>query len=284
MLKFSIVTPTFNQGKFIEQTIQSVKNQNYGNIEHIVIDGGSKDQTLDILKKYQHLKWISEPDKGQIDAALKGMKMISGDIFGWINSDDMYFENIFPQIAEFFDKNPNVAAIYGDYHWIDEKGQFIKKIRELSFNRHRLLFHNFMAHPTVFIRTSVFDKIGIFRSDLEYTMDLEYWFRLCDTFNIAHIPLFIAKLRLHPFCKTYLHKDKQKADAVYTMQLHEKLFADINKTRWRWVLWKLYYMWLKELLEFRSNPLFNIKKWLWNLAGLLSFHKFDPPYQYRIRY
>jgi len=113
MNKISIVTPSFNSAKFIEDCIQSVLNQNYLNFEHIIIDGGSTDGTIEI-KKYPHLKWISEPDEGIYDAMNKGIKLSSGEIIGILNSDDFYEPNIFMSIATIFRKDPKIALVHGD--------------------------------------------------------------------------------------------------------------------------------------------------------------------------
>ncbi|MBP7435874.1 MAG: glycosyltransferase [Bacteroidales bacterium] len=110
--RVSIITPSYNQGQFIEKTILSVLNQNYHNFEHIIVDGGSIDNTLEILKKYPYLIWISEPDKGQSDTFNKGLKVSSGEIIGWLNSDDMYKQNIFSGIVKYFDEEPDIDVIY----------------------------------------------------------------------------------------------------------------------------------------------------------------------------
>ena len=105
-MKLSILTPSYNQGDFIEKNINSVMNQDWDDIEHIILDGGSTDNTLSILKKYPHLKWVSEPDEGQADALNKGLQMASGDIVGWINSDDYYEANIFREVITIFENEP----------------------------------------------------------------------------------------------------------------------------------------------------------------------------------
>ena len=118
-LKFSVITPSFNNAQYIEQTIKSVLEQNYPNFEHIVIDGGSTDGTVEILKKHSHLKWVSEKDEGQADALNKGFRMATGDIIAWINSDDWYEPNIFGNIAEWFERNPDKNIVMGDCNLID---------------------------------------------------------------------------------------------------------------------------------------------------------------------
>jgi glycosyltransferase involved in cell wall biosynthesis len=135
--KISIITPSFNQGRFIADAIESVANQDYQNKEHIIIDAQSTDETLDVLKSYshyKHLKWISEPDKGQSDALNKGFKLANGDIIGWLNADDFYHKKCFTSVVDFFNKNTSVDILYGDYHWIDDKGKLIQKRKEIDFD------------------------------------------------------------------------------------------------------------------------------------------------------
>ena len=132
--KISVVTPSFNQGRFIEDCIKSVLDQNYPNFEHIIVDNCSTDGTLEVLKKYPHLKWIFETDKGQSDAINKGFRRSTGDIVAWLNSDDFYCENVFWKIVEIFLKNPQVFWIYGNSYFVDEKGKKITYKRALPFN------------------------------------------------------------------------------------------------------------------------------------------------------
>lgn len=283
-LRFSIVTPSFNQGSFIEETILSVKNQQYDNFEHLVIDGGSKDSTVDILKRYPHLRWVSEPDKGQTNAGNKGIRMAGGDIIGWLNSDDIYFDDIFLSVESFFQENPGVEVVYGDYVWIDEAGVFIKKVKEIPFVLHRLLFHNFIAHPTVFMKKDIFDTIGFFREDLQFAMDYEFLLRASKKFKIAHLPLFIAKLRFHPNAKTYTHREAQRADYIFITRIHHDLFASAATPKALYPLKKLYFMGLKELIEFRNNPSFYCKKLFFNILSFVSLKRIHPDYRFKMHY
>ena len=125
--KISIVTVSLNQGNFIEDAIQSVLNQNYKNFEHIIIDGLSTDNTINILKKYEHLVWISEKDEGQSDALNKGFKKCTGDIIGWLNSDDMYLEDTFDTIV-YEMQNSSIDAVYGNYMFMNKDKELTRKV------------------------------------------------------------------------------------------------------------------------------------------------------------
>ena len=168
-LSLSIITPSYNQGKFIEECLLSVKQQNYPALEHIVIDGGSTDGTLEILKQYSrqsgwgHLKWIWEPDRGQSDALNKGFRLATGDVIGWLNSDDIYLPGSFQAIANAFQERQSVDLIYGDYLMIDEAGKLLQTRREVSFSRF-ILRHthvNFVqSSSSLFFLRRVVDEIG----------------------------------------------------------------------------------------------------------------------------
>src|SRR5580704_9036975 len=140
-LSLSIVTPSLNQGTFIGEALLSVHSQNYGSLEHLVIDGGSSDITISILRRYadeerwSHLHWISEPDRGQGDALNKGFSRTKGDVVGWLNSDDRYRPGCFERVVEVFQKYPEVDVVYGDYTCIDETGRVSQIRREIEFSR-----------------------------------------------------------------------------------------------------------------------------------------------------
>ncbi len=178
-MKLSIVTPSYQQGQFIERTIQSVLNQNYPHLEYLVFDGGSQDETVDVLKKYAtNVQWVSEKDKGQADAVNKGILASSGDILGWLNSDDVYYPDAFAKVMDFFENNPHVDIVYGlaDHIGLDDKP--FEEYPTEAFNFERLKDVCFICQPTVFFRKRLFEQHGLLREDLNYCMDYELWLRL----------------------------------------------------------------------------------------------------------
>ena len=200
--KISIITPSFNQGAFIEQTIKSVLNQNYPNLEYIIIDGGSSDNTVDIIKKYEkHLKyWVSEPDRGQSHALNKGFKKATGDIIAWINSDDYYLSDTLKQISELFKQNPDIDIIYGDVINFSETKENYFKVKE--FEPLDFLSRISIHQPGVFWRRKLLDKAGLLDESLHYAMDYDLWMRLFFNYKSLKINKPFAKFRMHPNSKT----------------------------------------------------------------------------------
>jgi glycosyltransferase involved in cell wall biosynthesis len=194
----SIITPSFNKGPYIEETIQSVRNQTYKNIEHIVFDAGSTDETISLLKKYnEHLQWVSEPDKGQSDAINKGWRMAKGDIIAYLNADDTYLPDTVESAVAFFGKNPDVRMLYGDGIITDEYGNNKRLIRHGEFSIKDLVFCKDMVfQPSVFLRREVFDTLGDVDVDLHLAMDLDYWLRTALVYKTAYLPkpLSVAKI------------------------------------------------------------------------------------------
>lgn len=186
----SIITPSFNQGQFIEETLKSVASQTYKNYEHIIIDGGSTDETIKILKKYKakypdKIKWISEKDNGQSDAINKGFKMAKGEILTWLNSDDYYFPYTLEKVVNFFKDNKSCFWLSGDYIVVNEEGKEIhslvrlykKFLRTLLF-KSTIYVANFINQPSTFFKKEVFEKVGRLNIKLHYEMDYEYWLRM----------------------------------------------------------------------------------------------------------
>lgn len=202
----SIITPSFNQDKFIEDAILSVKNQYYSNIEHIIVDGRSTDNTLDILRKYEgkyNLRWISEPDQGQSDAINKGFKMARGEIIGWINSDDAYFSRYtIDKVVKFFEEHEKAIIVYGDAVYIDSKNTVIRILPVLpNFEYSALKKRNILAQPSVFFKKCIADKYRL-NPSLHYAMDYDFWLRIGEHNKFFRINELLSCFRLHERSKT----------------------------------------------------------------------------------
>jgi len=224
----SIVTPSFNQGKYIEDNILSVKNQNYKNIEHIIIDGGSKDNTLEILQKYQHsynMYWISEPDKGQANAINKGFKLANGEIVGWLNSDDIYFDvGVIKQIVHEFYHRHKADIIYGDVVIINEKNFILKVQCFPKFNYQRMLRGDYIGQPGAFFRRKVVIE-NLLDENLQFGMDYEFWLRLGKKYNFIHIPKIIAGDRNHTERKILKRRNEMVIERDQIMQKYGQDFG-----------------------------------------------------------
>ncbi|MEI9475044.1 MAG: glycosyltransferase family 2 protein [Deltaproteobacteria bacterium] len=217
MRKVSIVTPSLNQGRFIEETIKSVQGQEYRNLEHIIVDGGSKDDTLNILRKYEgKIHWISEKDEGQADAVNKGFRIATGEIIGWLNSDDLYLPGTIRKVVDFFENNPAADWLYGRCRIIDENGQLTRKwisryknLLGRKFRYRILLLENFISQPSVFFKKSVVEAIGQMDTKRCFTMDYEYWLRIAGKFEPGVLREDLACFRIHQECKSYLGFKRQ---------------------------------------------------------------------------
>jgi len=201
---FTIITPSFNQGKFIESTILSVLSQRDLVLEYIINDGGSKDCTQEVLKKYNSdVIWTSEQDNGQSDAVNKGLKRAKGRYIGWINSDDLYYSQALMRVHEEFERNPDVDIVYGRALHIDINGGYIEDYPTEDWNDQRLDQICFLCQPAVFFRTSVLEKAGYLKDELTYCMDYEYWLRLRDLGCVfKYLPLVLSGSRMYSGNKT----------------------------------------------------------------------------------
>jgi glycosyltransferase involved in cell wall biosynthesis len=200
--KISIVTPSLNQGQFLEKTILSVLNQNYPNLEYIIIDGGSTDGSMDIIKKYEKYidYWVSEPDKGMYDAINKGIRLMNGDIWACLNSDDQYYLDTLEKIVFYFSKSPDVDIIFGNLDFVNDNGEFIYRKFFPKFNLNRIMRMNYLGvipQPAVFLRRSVIENVGYFDPNYNYASDMDYFIRAGKNCKIQHINLALTRFRLH---------------------------------------------------------------------------------------
>lgn len=204
--KISIIIPTLNQARFIEETIQSVLSQNYPNLEVIILDGGSTDGTQNILRKYDgSLTWISEPDHGQVDAINKGLKMVSGDVVAYLNSDDIYFPNTLSTVGKYFSEHPDTQILTGKCSNIDVNGTEIRswiKIYKnlwlkLGFDK-SLMVLDYVSQPATFWRANLIQSIGYFDLECHYAMDYDYWLRVTLVHKLKFIDQYLAKFRVYP--------------------------------------------------------------------------------------
>lgn len=182
----TIVTPSLNQGSFIEETIVSILSQQYPKLEYIIADGGSTDNTLDVLNKYSgQVQWYSKKDKGQTDAINNGMHMATGEIVAYLNADDILLPGSLLLAAGIFAQQKNVQWLTGQCRIIDENGKDIRPIISLyknlllySRSYRGLLVTNYISQPATFWRRSLIDTCGLLDESLHYVMDYEYWLRL----------------------------------------------------------------------------------------------------------
>lgn len=202
--KISIVTPSLNQGQYIEETIRSVLLQGYPNLEYIIIDGGSKDSSVDIIKRYEPwlTYWISETDDGQANAINKGFKISTGEIVAWLNSDDYYLRNIFNRLIKFIIKNTTIDLFYGDLLLLHEKTKKTEIVKARPFNLADQVRHKIIMQPTCFWRNNLFKKIGYLNETYENIFDVEYFIRASFSIKPKYFPCTLSCFRIQPEAKT----------------------------------------------------------------------------------
>jgi len=245
----SIITPSLNQAEFIKETLESVFTQDYPNIEYIVMDGGSMDGTIDIIRNFElqtkrfnkNMKfcWTSRKDRGQADAINKGIKMAHGDILCYLNSDDVLSPHAISSVVDAFYRNPKVLWITGDYDVINEKG---KKVQSFVTWYKRVLrclplgvslsFSNPVIQPSTFWRKSLSRKIGTFNQRLRYTFDYDYWLRAVVIGKPIILPQKLSLFRVHESSKGGKYFNKQFEEEIRVADTYHKnwLISLLHKT------------------------------------------------------
>lgn len=205
-MTFSIITPTYNSERYILENLRSIHcSQNYNAVEQIIVDGLSQDSTLEIIKKFKeehkaNIKIIVGRDKNMYDAINKGMRLINGDIWACINSDDQYYPDTLRKAASYFSKNPDVDVIFGDYDHVDENGEFVfRRFCYPKFNLDRLIRIGWciISQPATFLKQSVIAKVGFFDDSYDYASDYDYFIRVGKVCQVKHINCLFTMDRLH---------------------------------------------------------------------------------------
>lgn len=230
--KISVVTPSFNQGQYLEETIRSVLLQNYPNLEYFVMDGGSTDGSVDIIKKYEPwlAYWRSEPDSGQSASINQGFGLGTGDFIAWVNSDDFYSPNMLQVAVEYLVLHPDVGMIYGDRNVVDENSKIVQYIRYFSFFRWQLRYMSGIPQESAFFRAEIFNEVGRLNDQLQYAMDFDLWWRLSKVTKIQYLPKICGNYRNHRFTKgniTNIMVDspfRREVNSVRKKYMHRSLF------------------------------------------------------------
>jgi glycosyltransferase involved in cell wall biosynthesis len=217
--RMGIVTPTYNMAEFLEETIESVLSQKYPNLDYVVMDGGSKDGTVEILRKYDgKLRWCSERDGGQGDAINKGWHALSGDIFAYINADDTYLPNALPTVAEHFKRNPGVGMIYGEAYHVDVTGKIIDRYPTQPFDLETLNNQCYVCQPAAFLLREAYANAGMIDVNMHYALDYDLWIRVAKRYGVRKVDEYYATSRMHMDNKTLSSRRKVYQEIIGTVR------------------------------------------------------------------
>ena len=218
----SVITPSFNQGQFLEQTIRSVTSQDYPNLEYIVIDGASTDTSVDIIRKHagQIAHWCSEPDQGQADAIFKGFDKSSGEIMGWLNSDDLLLPGALTAVANYFQQHPEVEVVSGGAFCIDAEGRPLRRLFgnytlgvAATYNRFLYYEQDGVFQQATFWRRSAYDAVGGLDRSLHFVLDRDLFLRLAKRRKFGRLKQMLACFRLHEECKSVRIQNIREAES-----------------------------------------------------------------------
>jgi FkbM family methyltransferase len=258
----SIVTPSFNQAQFLQRTVDSVLGQTYPNIEYIVVDGGSNDGSVEILRSYgDRFAWISEPDRGQSHAINKGLARASGEILAYLNSDDVLLPRAAETVVRYLQDHPDGDLVYGTADYIDEHDNVTGSYHTADYTFTRLMHNCCICQPATFWRATAARLVGPFNESLSFAMDYEHWIRL-DRANakLVHIPERLAQSRLHASSKTRTAR----------RQIYREIF-EVSRREGGYVDYHYFISLWRELLRDRDRRLQRLVRFLPNLEDRMAY-------------
>ena len=231
MTLVSIITPSYNQAAYLEQTILSVLEQDFPHIEYIVIDGASTDSSVDIIKKYadRFAYWVSEKDRGQAEAINKGFARATGDVIAWLNSDDYYMQGAVSAAVKIFEENPDVVLVYGDMLAVDEHGKTFNTLTYEQLNLEDLLCFQIIGQPSVFMRRSAFQKTSGLNLDFHFLLDHLLWIHVAKHGQILHVNQIWSAARYHAAAKNRAKAAEFGSEAFRILEVaeHDKELASV---------------------------------------------------------
>ena len=255
----SIITPSYNQGYFLPETIQSVLSQDYPNLEYIIVDGGSSDNSMEVIRQYADRLtwWVSERDKGHADALNKGFGRATGVILAWLNSDDTYQPGAIAKAVEYLLAHPDISMVYSDANLIDEQGKYLGRFPARQTDYARML-NGYVHIPqaTTFFWTRLWKQVGPLDLTLKYSFDYDLWVRLAKIAPVVYVPQVWANFRLHEAGKTVYLDDRCYPDMIRVSRREGG-----SRFSWlivRWYLRRTVYAWLPIRLRVKMRQLIKL--------------------------
>jgi glycosyltransferase involved in cell wall biosynthesis len=232
--RISIVTPSYNQAAYLEETIRSVLLQGYPNLEYWIMDGGSTDDSVEIIRRYEPWLsgWMSERDEGQSHAINKGLERASGDLLAYINSDDLYLPGALHAVAAYHLQNPLAGLIYGQCQVIDPAGNVLGMLPARRASARRMIQRgDYLPQPATFWTRAAMEMVGHFDTSLHYAMDYDYFIRVARSFPLAYLPMPLAAFRRHRVSKTVSQEKRHWREALSISERH----GLSPRSPWYWI-------------------------------------------------
>ncbi len=269
----SIVTPSFNQARYLETTLRSVLGQDYARIEYLVVDGGSTDGSVDIIRRYADRLawWVSEPDRGQADGINKGLRRARGEIVAWLNSDDVYAPWAVREAVEAFRRHPQAGLVFGDALSIDAEGRAFHTLKAAPWGLEDLMTFHILTQPAVFMRRDVAAAAGFLDEDFHFLLDHRLWLKIAVRAEMVYVPRVWAFARYHAEAKNAAHADRFGEEALRLARwlASEPAFAEAY-ARVRRQVWAAAY-------RFRGRYLLDAERYAAALKNYVRAFAHHPP-------